>query len=82
MAGSPLKRSFYASIEDGSGFTYLKKRKISDDSPLSQTHSFTPSTWQSPNFVTQNALPVPEVGTNDQASLNIGVPRKTWANVE
>lgn len=35
-AGSPLKRSFTAAMEGGQGFRYLKKRKLSIDSPLSQ----------------------------------------------
>lgn len=35
-AGSPLKRSFTAAMEGGQGFRYLKKRKFSIDSPLSQ----------------------------------------------
>lgn len=36
MTGSPLKRSFTAAIEGGQGFTYLKKRRMSGDQPLSQ----------------------------------------------
>ena len=35
MTGSPLKRSFTAAVEGGAGFTYLKKRKLSDDEYLS-----------------------------------------------
>ncbi|WPG98397.1 Hypothetical protein R9X50_00118700 [Acrodontium crateriforme] len=33
MAGSPLKRSFTAMAEDGAGFTYLKKRRVSASKP-------------------------------------------------
>lgn len=36
LTGSPLKRSFTAAMEGGQGFRYLKKRKFSIDSPLSQ----------------------------------------------
>lgn len=36
LMGSPLKRSFTAAMESGQGFRYLKKRKSSIDSPLSQ----------------------------------------------
>ena len=36
LSGSPLKRSFTAAMEGGQGFRYLKKRKFSIDSPLSQ----------------------------------------------
>lgn len=36
LTGSPLKRSFTAAMEAGQGFRYLKKRKFSIDSPLSQ----------------------------------------------
>lgn len=58
MAGSPLKRTaFSASMEDGVGFTYLKKRKLSDGMPLSQMGSSAAlSSAPQPNFVTQNAL--------------------------
>lgn len=31
MTGSPLKRGFPAAIEDGKGFTFLKRRRISDN---------------------------------------------------
>lgn len=34
--GSPLKRSFTAAMEGGQGFTYLKKRRLSVEMPLSQ----------------------------------------------
>jgi hypothetical protein len=39
MAGSPLKRSYTAAIESGNGFTYLKKRKMSSDTPLNQQYN-------------------------------------------
>lgn len=39
MAGSPLKRSFTAATEGGEGFTYLKKRKLSDEECLSDQNN-------------------------------------------
>jgi hypothetical protein len=36
MLGSPLKRGFTAAM-NGNGFTYLKKRKLSNETPLSQS---------------------------------------------
>lgn len=50
MAGSPLKRSFTAMMEDGKGFTYMKKRRLSVDRPLShveEPRSFTRSVFES-----------------------------------
>lgn len=38
-ASSPLKRSFTASMEGGEGFTYLKKRKLTDKETLSQINA-------------------------------------------
>lgn len=37
MTGSPLKRSFTAMVEDGSGLTYLKRRRLSSGAALSPT---------------------------------------------
>lgn len=31
MQGSPLKRSFTAAVEGGQGFTYLKRRRLSEE---------------------------------------------------
>ncbi|SMQ50541.1 unnamed protein product [Zymoseptoria tritici ST99CH_3D7] len=39
MLGSPLKRSFTAAMNGGNGFTYFKKRKFSNETPLSQAYS-------------------------------------------
>lgn len=44
MAGSPLKRSFTAVTENVKGFTYLKRRRLSEekalsDEPISQSQS-------------------------------------------
>lgn len=41
MMGSPLKRSFTAAMEGGEGFTYLKKRKLSEDEYLSDQNNST-----------------------------------------
>jgi hypothetical protein len=35
-ASSPLKRSYTAAMESGEGLMYLKKRKLSDETTLSQ----------------------------------------------
>lgn len=47
MTGSPLKRSFTAAMEAGEGFTYLKKRKLSDDEYLSDRHTASRETSRS-----------------------------------
>lgn len=47
MMGSPLKRSFTAAMEGGEGFTYLKKRKLSDDEYLSDRNAASMETSQS-----------------------------------
>jgi hypothetical protein len=39
MMGSPLKRSFTAAMNEGNGFTYFKKRKSTNDTPLSQSYA-------------------------------------------
>jgi hypothetical protein len=39
LAGSPLKRSFTATIEANEGLTYLKRRKLSGYESLSQSMS-------------------------------------------
>jgi hypothetical protein len=41
LAGSPLKRSFTATIEANEGLTYLKRRKLSGDESLSESMSST-----------------------------------------
>jgi hypothetical protein len=50
---SPLKRSFTATMDGGEGFTYLKKRKLTDDETLSQTAGVQESFSQD-----ENGLPV------------------------
>ncbi|KXT03579.1 hypothetical protein AC578_9995 [Pseudocercospora eumusae] len=78
LTGSPLKRSFKATMEDGSGFMYLKKRRLSDDLPLSQVHNNSQTMPSEPNFVTQNAIQMPSTATNDQASLYTEGDHKHW----
>ncbi|KXT12145.1 hypothetical protein AC579_10382 [Pseudocercospora musae] len=56
LTGSPLKRSFKATMEDGSGFTYLKRRRLSDNVPLSQGHSNARDRISEPNFPPVPAL--------------------------
>lgn len=36
-AGSPLKRSFTAAMEEGGGLLYLKRRRLTEDEVLSET---------------------------------------------
>lgn len=53
--GSPLKRSYTAAMEDGEGFMYLKKRKLTDDETLSQVDGASQSMSRD-----ENGMPIVE----------------------
>ncbi|KAK4634078.1 hypothetical protein CLAFUW4_00822 [Fulvia fulva] len=60
LTGSPLKRSFTAAMEGGQGFQYLKRRKLSIDSPLSQVHTAAAPVITQPLPQWSPALPLQE----------------------
>jgi hypothetical protein len=62
MAGSPLKRTVSAMYDD-SGFTYLKKRKLSADKALSSMGVGAAPSPPEPKSVPQNAIPLTSVST-------------------
>lgn len=65
LTGSPLKRSFTAAMEGGQGFQYLKRRKLSIDSPLSQVHTAAAPVITQPLPQWSPALPLQEVCCED-----------------
>ena len=54
-----LKRSLSSTLDNDSGFTYLKKRKLSSDRDLSVTRTPSQENLQAPKITAQAARPLP-----------------------
>ncbi len=65
LAGSPLKRSFAAAMEEGEGMTYLKRRRLGDDEALSDVANAARPYAQE--------QPVPTPRTDEQVSYPVFV---------
>lgn len=68
-AGSPLKRSFTASMEGGEGLMYLKKRKLSDDEFLSQADEASRSMSRDENEGMERFRPIFQPTSTKDVSL-------------